>query len=1149
MRDSLLPGQPKRVDAQKQVVNAVSRGQIHSISLDPMVRQGSDGDIADDVLRLLRRAILEDAFVLDFLPVRAADPMQHVGSLPGEYSSILRDAHALVDALVTCGVLARSEGDIAAEALGPREAVPAEWAIPRGKKILARGSVVEMLAQAGILRQAASTFSLLISTEDVDQDRREIEAISASEIDAEWVGQLIERLSQGLTNGRYELLAHVANDQKDALSPEQHVPNADERVLFDLLQFRADVNDVIWSDDRWLTSHQHRNGVPIAGTVDLLVWLKGAGHLTPNEFYQKLTDLRAADVRYIAFDEEELQAAIADAPIRDNHIEETQTLRVFRQYYARCLIEADMLRPPAGGVGTPNGHTEWNFLFACGRATVTAMVMVWRGRPASEAAVRADWLLRNMYTDDRGIHGTQTPQTPENDAYRVAVSVVSLITGALHLDARIADERKARRNYLTWLFRRMIRPRFDADQRTMQAVHEQLKSAMLQGIDIDEHDESLRAVAARLMQRLWSDLPAELREPMSADQDFLRRLGVALKSIVEIAPLRLERRPLLEALAAVLQDGISRETTTLDGKPVRIQLESSEPIAFLLTCEGRHFESHIGGSEFGFLSESIAARQAAADQLSDWFDLPVRRRREAIANIVGGQDVETRFELAMEASRSSGAHFYQQLLNSIKEGATFDLAFAIPPDPTILIDHLRCAETAAVQIDWPKAAESLIEDVGVVDAVNRLAGLPIRLPDCVATHMADLPTDRRRRALLVVRRILLASPVGVVQLADLWRRLPIAERHVRRMVERIGRLLVDKSRRSIFTAWLTVLQKVDEDFRFHERIRAIPVATQFALIWTHADRVFRILMSRGLPPEWIEQAFSRDQHLLAAEVTFPDSACTDDVASSRHLRAEDFVLAALAYLGNDASFASGLQNIFTHGFEERSEPDLARIFAAMMNDRSQAGNALGSWLASNRAWVTLLPAELEVSFSADSIRSTVDTACRNIIEKSEERRSWLSVGAVLGHLPPEQGTRLSFEHILANVDLVDYLARDPLLAITAVNVTGAQAQHLSDTAREGIIDPLLRLAEALESQSIAEGTKDDLAAAIVATLVGLTWLRPDGTARSSELAEMLERLSGRSTIVFSRGGPIILRLCDALPVMDARLLWRVRDLVRLKTQL
>ncbi len=137
----------------------------------------------------------------------------------------------------------------------------------------------------------------------------------------------------------------------------------------------------------------------IVGTVDLLSWLRDTGKMSPADFAQALNDMRAADVRFVAFDADELVAALREAPIENGTLVETKTLRVLRQYYARCLLEADILRPPPGDKEALNTATEWHFLFGCGLAVVKAMVKVWEIGPSDRAVEQAEWLLNNMYTD------------------------------------------------------------------------------------------------------------------------------------------------------------------------------------------------------------------------------------------------------------------------------------------------------------------------------------------------------------------------------------------------------------------------------------------------------------------------------------------------------------------------------------------------------------------------------------------------------------------------------------------------------------------------------------------------------------------------------------------------------------------------------
>lgn len=67
---------------------------------------------------------------------------------------------------------------------------------------------------------------------------------------------------------------------------------------------------------------------------------------------------------------------------------------------------------------------------------------------------------------------------------------------------------------------------------------------------------------------------------------------------------------------------------------------------------------------------------------------------------------------------------------------------------------------------------------------------------------------------------------------------------------------------------------------------------------------------------------------------------------------------------------------------------------------------------------------------------------------------------------------------------------------------------------------------------------------ILDSLVSCTWWHAKGEARTIALAKVLERLADAGPSVFEGAGLLVLRLCDALPVREARHLWRVRDLLR-----
>ena len=1104
MQNTLSPSQPRHIEAQRHILSMVSAGKIGRLDLDPVtVRHDSEGDVADAVLQLLRHASANDSFVLDFLPPKSTDPMRAAKIFPAQYSELLRDAHSVVDALKHCGALSGPEHLQALEALGQRHGLPDEAEIPSGKRLICRSAVVRLLALADVLELAAATFELVIPASELDDDQRDVDDAATADADVEWLGHLINRIRNGLTTGTYAVLP-LLDDR--ALVSGEHEPTPEETVLFDIIQFTGSESDVIWIDDRWAQSHEHRDGMRIVGTVDLLGWLRDVGKMTTADFAQALNDMRAADVRFVAFDADELVVALRAAPIENGTLVETRTLRVLRQYYARCLLEADTLRPSSEDKEANNESTEWNFLLGCGLAVVKAIVKVWEIGPSDRAAAQAKWLLGNMYSDDCGFHGTTAPRTEVTDANRVSPSLVQLILSSVEFDGQDLP-RQSRRDYLEWLHEHVIRGRFAADDELARVVIEQLKETIIHSLGTA--DETKKAVTSHLLSQLCLDLPNDLRTLMEPDQEFLRTLGLSMKSIVGIGPLRVEAQSFWGTLSLVLKDRVPGELTTLEGQPVQIDLVSDSPIVFSLHCDDLQFDDRMGGPELGFLSESFAEREASAVRVTYWFDLPKSRRDELVARIVGGHDPKTRVELATEARRSSGAELYRRLYESIKIGETFKPIDTMPSDVSGLVNHLRIDQADPLPVRWMQSAEQLLSDVGVVEAAHRLGGLPIALSKVFVTKLAALPPVERRLSLRTIRKIWLASPVGLVHLAQLWNELPHVGRHATKVRNRLARALCSESHRPVFGAWLATLRWVDEQFGFNESARALPKPIRLALVWSHADRIFRILRSRGLPPEWIENVFRESDYVVVPELVFPEVAYSEDVAAPKRVGAEAFALSALKVICTDASMEATVQTMLSKSLTGMSERGQMTVVRSMLTDTNQATNLLGSWLGNNRSWlVSLFPEKTRKQF-------TVEEACAGLVGKNNEQWCWNLLDAILGDFPPSEFTRPAVEKALLSADMADYIHRDPLLAVAVIGVMASQASHTRSEVRAKIEAQILTAAEKLNDSELEAEKKELVSDLILAGLVGCTWWEPNGEARASALAMLLEQLAeGDSSPVF-----------------------------------
>ena len=386
MQDALRPNQPDRTEAKRKLCDLVSAGVVKTFSLDAVPeRRAGDGDLADDVLCLLRYASSKNVILVDFLPPRAADPRRDAVIVPSEYRRVSRDAHSVVDALLGFGALSRHEHATVVKMLGPRSSRPAETTIGEGGELVCRSEIAVLLGTAGVLELVADRFRIAIPVADAESERLEVEETHKREADATWVGGIIDRIRQGMESKIYQFLPKVPDESSGR---DVREPGELEAVLRDLLAFPGDEADVLWIDDRCLNSYAHSEGKQIVDTIDLLAYLKDRSQLSEQELHRFLGEMRATDSRFIAFNTEELLAALCEAPVNDGVVAETERLRVLREYYARCLLEADSLRPPMEGRPLPDASTEWHFLLNCGRAVLVAMVRIWKSGTEDEKTAR-----------------------------------------------------------------------------------------------------------------------------------------------------------------------------------------------------------------------------------------------------------------------------------------------------------------------------------------------------------------------------------------------------------------------------------------------------------------------------------------------------------------------------------------------------------------------------------------------------------------------------------------------------------------------------------------------------------------------------------------------------------------------------------------
>jgi hypothetical protein len=459
-RDKLSPQQPSRLEMSRQLLRAEREnrircwtGDLPALDVDTLAAAGHGARW----VALLERARRERAFVLD-RPLRDTLPHGRPSAVAGaERVARLVTVADLRRCLVALGVLeaqdppAKRGGGTAivggetvhrdAEQLPTQQsrAKPAEG--PRailptlGETVYVTAAGADALTTAGLLALVAETFDVRVDPSDQAAIRATLDEMGELEERATWVDGLLRRVSDGLEDGRYELLSpihakHVsqpspthdshgqvseaaprANDGQDAQShpavaedaspsaapevrhaaPDDTAAHTEEsnapddrqsfslsiRVLEDVVGQPAGTVDAVWIDDRWFNHHEFAGTARIVDVLDVLSTLAKADRITTQRRWALHHQLRRANIRLVPLITDELLHWLRAAQITDGVVVETPQLRVLRHYVAAVFEDMRALRRPTPQRLTEGGTGELEYVKAYNTAIRESLIALW----------------------------------------------------------------------------------------------------------------------------------------------------------------------------------------------------------------------------------------------------------------------------------------------------------------------------------------------------------------------------------------------------------------------------------------------------------------------------------------------------------------------------------------------------------------------------------------------------------------------------------------------------------------------------------------------------------------------------------------------------------------------------------------------------
>jgi tetratricopeptide (TPR) repeat protein len=1124
LRDSTKPHQPARRDPLEKIEDLLKRGSIEiieSTGTNPAADLLIFGDQKARQLDQLRR---NRWLCVDFLPM-TDDKGNTVPVVSADVESLLRTPHSVVEALWAAGEITGEQHSRALESMGPEHATPSAREIERGVDILCSVGALEQLASAGVLDQAARTFKIHLSK---DQQQRFVDdaliGFRTAEEDGDWITTLIAHITSGIDQGKYLLLPRAPNESKEFRIFEQSL---EWSCFLELLTFTPKEGDTIWIEDRHLNAFVHRDGPPIIDTVDLLHILSDRKVLTSDEFYGYMHRLRESDVHWLALNAQEITHVVTQAEVQDGSLSETRELRTLRRHYMRALAKGDLLAvAPVGQQKT----LEWPFLLDSGNALTESLAELWSAAEGFHTIhSRAEWILQSLYIPDRGRSLTKAERTPSLDHQLEAVVLAGSLLSGFRLIGHNETKRQASRDYLSWIYARLVKPRFESDTALRITTLARLRDLLLQSFSNFPDTQIRRLIVGLFLEAM----PDELSSMLAEDGEFMAKLSIPTNTFFRVGEHRLNAEEFWCAAVRAFKLEQPQNLEVEKGQlVVRVLIESDKS---QLVIEDKKEDTiyvplHSGAA---ILSDSISERERALQELAEDFDLPLPLREQAVARIAQLNNAEARVLEVDRVRRDSAQYLYSELARKISGRQLVDDSELLP-NAEAIARHLRLAvapngETPfATQLE--EAATGLISDVGVKESIVRLASIPVALPAAIMTYLKSMPPADRGSVLKSLIRPLTVSPLGAAHLCRLLANFtedkPSYNRYVRWRIRKII-TTADQLRPS---AWLTLLQYVAEELQHQQSFRAMPTETRLCLVWAHADRLFRILVLSWVDENFIAEHFRKHSGKLRTQVTHGEEAFTSDVTHPARMTTVQFAVISIAYAsGRGPCLDDDLKTVI----EEFLLAEPSRLMP-FFQDLSLAPDSLGSIMCENgqAGWLAAFTQPLREGLSVPALRAQLNQALDNLRSGSNPMEGWATLNAILAdHRIPAEYT-IPMGEVLLGLDFVALQRQDHRIPWLAALLSARQARHFGSDAVEHIRSQLIALADTL-----AQGKTPSQQAGEMLLSAAFELYNASGPTRLSEIARIFEDLISHWPVLAEKSEPFISNLVEGLPNTDSRVFW------------
>lgn len=713
------------------------------------------------------------------------------------------------------------------------------------------------LSGAGGLERLVRFVDVYVDRAEVVALRQQLVANEAGVSHRTLLGNVRRFVADRLFSGAWHFLPEVPQD------PELHAivrSSAVLRSVVSLVKAPGDAAAAVWIEDRTLSMFERLNESSRVDVGWVLERLRDVGVIDTPAYEEAHRRLRQAGYGYRLPEPDEIADALREAPVRDGEIVETERLALYRMDYAIQLANSRHLTDKLPS-GPPAQGPEIRFVARLTSFACELQPLLWSNPTltAERRLAASWWAWRNLRTEQTSFFPRDNP-TNEAKRYLVLLCLIRLVTVAFSINGEGWDRALAHRSdYLAWAFGGVIDPLVRVECELRDGIVNHLAHYLAKFLEADAKlaelsPEVLKATVVHLLQAF----PEHWRERIQGHE--LLRAPLEWRTVDRVtvgADLEFEAADFFRAVAAILRSGRaaapladtdaiatfeplpSKDTT--ERHPARFKVESGNRV------------SHVEDGSILLAHDDPKVRSAALTQHPEWFDRTGPDLDVIAHEITTIPALNERFARLRAAQERSLPWRMAKLGGQIRVEGRSDRDLLAPPTPDVLREYLRLPSRASGEdhghapIELPgaiaTAAERLRDEFGSLEALRRLAGIPVPLPAALTEAAAwavaesggtlDAALERTGETPLISTALAHAVRRHSNIVGDAARS---AMGHLSEVYARQGALFVSLLR------WTFRVAARNSEWD------AVPEPERSALLWCHANAAMAVLVDEGATP-------------------------------------------------------------------------------------------------------------------------------------------------------------------------------------------------------------------------------------------------------------------------------------------------------------